>query len=321
MKTVAAFLKLIRVFNLLVTAASLSLFYYLLIVPAHQNKLFTTLLPFTNFEFVLFILSVVFVSAGGSIIHEYYEFEQDIEYKPHRPLVQGFFSLDTAMYLHAAFAFAGIGLGFYLGYSTNNFKIGYLYVICVLLLYFYSAYLKKIPLVGNIVVAALTGFVFVLLMLFEVTFLRTISFEGANYVLDMLLWQVKFYGGFIFAITFACEILKDLEDKKGDEAYGVNTFVVQFGEMAGKGLVLLVLGLVLVVLAFLMRRFIEVHAVKEFMYLTILVLIPISAAIILLFIANEEKQYVRVSLLLKIITLLGILSLPAFYFFNLPSGA
>ena len=82
-------------------------------------------------------------------------------------------------------------------------------------------------------------------MLFEVAFLRTISFEGANYVLDMLMWQVKFYGGFVFAITFACEILKDLEDKEGDKAYGVNTFVVQFGEMAGKILVVIVLSLVL----------------------------------------------------------------------------
>ena len=316
MKKVVAFFKLIRVSNLAVIALSLSFFYYLILVPAHKFKLFSTLLPFIHVDFVLFVLSVVFIAAAGNILNDYYDFAHDKEFKPDRPLAQGIFSLDAAMYIHAAFAFAGIGIGFYLGYQAGNFKVGYIYVICTLLLYIYSAYLKKIPLAGNLVVSALTGFVFVLLMLFEVTFLNTISFEGANYVLDMLLWQMKFYGGFAFLTTLAREIVKDIEDVEGDEQHGINTLPVQFGIAAAKIIVSVVLVALLAGMGFFMRGFLEANAIKEFSYLIIVVALPVVAVIIMLFMAKEQKQYARISILLKVIMLLGILSIPAFYFFN-----
>jgi len=56
-------------------------------------------------------------------------------------------------------------------------------------------------------------------------------------------------------------------------------------------------------------------------YLTISVVLPTLVSIALVFLAKEKKQYARISLLLKIIMVLGILSIQAFYFFNLPSVA
>ena len=122
MNSVVVFLKLIRAVNLFIIGLSVSLFYFLIVVPAHKYKLFTTLLPFTSFEFVLFLLSVLLIAAAGNIINDYFDFELDKEFKPQSPLATGAFSLDVAMYLHAAFAFTGIALGFYLGYKANNFK-------------------------------------------------------------------------------------------------------------------------------------------------------------------------------------------------------
>ena len=150
MKKVIAFAQLVRAGNLFIIALSISLFYYLILVPAHQFRLFTNLVPFTHFEFVLFVLSVILIAAAGNIINDYCDFELDKEFKPERPLAQGMFSLDTAMYLHAALAFAGIGIGFYLGYRADSFKIGYIYVICTIMLYVYSAFLKKVALAGNV---------------------------------------------------------------------------------------------------------------------------------------------------------------------------
>ncbi len=321
MKLITDFLKLIRFVNLFIIGLSVSLFYWLILVPAHHYKLFTSLLPFTTVEFVWFILSIVLIAAAGNIINDYFDFDLDKEFKPERPLPSVAFSLDTAMYLHAILAFAGIGLGFYLGYKANSFKIGYIYIICTLMLYVYAAFLKKTPLAGNIVVSALTGFVFVLLMLFEVNFLNTIYFKGSKYVLGILLLQVKFYGGFAFLTNLAREIVKDIEDKEGDAEHNINTLPVQFGEPVAKIAVAMVLGLLLTGLAFFMNGFIAAGAVKEFVYLSIAVVIPVVVAMVLLFLANEKKQYARISLLLKIIMLLGILSIPAFYLFNLQPAA
>jgi len=308
------FFRLIRIRNLFFIILGLTLFYYLLIVPAHVNRLHTTLLPFGKFEFFLFVVSVVCVAAAGSIIYYFLDFEKDREYQPDSPLPQGSFSLDHAIYLHALFAFTGIGLGFYLGYRANYFKIGYVYIICVLLLYLYPAYLKKIPLAGNILVAALAGFVFVLLMLFEATFLNTISFEGANFVLNMLLWQLKFYGGFVFLLIMASAALNNIADKEGDEVYNVNSFAVQFGVTGAKLLAAAILLILGAGISFFISGFISANAVKEFLYALIFVVFPVLLSIVLLFLARERQQFERIDLLLNVVLLTGLLSIPVFYF-------
>jgi 4-hydroxybenzoate polyprenyltransferase len=318
MKSISAFFKLVRGLNLLIIALSVSFFYYLILVPAHNYKLFTNLLPFTNFEFALFVLSILLIAAAGNIINDYFDFELDKEFKPYRPLPSGAFSLDTAMYMHAVCAFAGIGIGFYLGFKANNFKIGYTYIICTLMLYVYSAFLKKMPLAGNLVVSGLTAFVFVLLMLFEVKFLNTVYFENSQYVLDMLLWQVKFYGGFAFLTNLVREIVKDIEDRQGDADHNINTFAVQFGETAAKYVAIVVIVGLLGGLWFFMRGFWAAGAVREFGYLSVLVVLPLLAAIVLLIRARQQQQFAQVSRLLKVIMVLGIFSIPAFYLFNLP---
>jgi 4-hydroxybenzoate polyprenyltransferase len=316
MKKITGFIQLVRAGNLFIIALSLSLFYYLILVPAHHSKLFTNLLPFSTTEFIMFVLSVVCVAAAGNIINDYFDFELDKEFKPNRPLAQGLFSLDTAIYLHAVFAFVGIGIGFYLGYAANSFKIGYIYVICQLMLYVYSAFLKKLPLAGNVLVSALTGFVFILLMLFELQFLRLLQFEGSGYVLDVLMWQVKFYGGFAFLTNLAREIVKDIEDAEGDAAHNINTLPVQFGTGVAKAVVFAVLAVLLLGLGFFMKGFIAAGAMREFGYLAVAVVLPLLAVLVMLPMAKQQKDYSRISLILKIVMLMGILSMLAFYLFN-----
>jgi 4-hydroxybenzoate polyprenyltransferase len=313
LKTIVAFLRLSRAFNILLISLGTSLFYFFILIPVHKHKLLTTLLPFTTFEFVLFLLSVAFVAAAGSIMADYYNFERDEEFKPEKPLPQGSFTLDTAIYLHGALAFLGIGLGFYLGYRAGNYKIGYIYVICALLLYLYSGYLKKIPLAGNIVISALAGFVLVLLMLFEVTFLNTISFEGAQYVLNILLLQLKFYSAFAFAITFVHEQVTDLHDSEADDAYNIHTFAVQYGKRAAKILTFIILVVLLAGLVFVLYNLIVAKAFQESFYLVVAIGLPLIITIILLFRAEEKKQYALIRGLLKMLLFFGILSIATFY--------
>lgn len=311
-----SFFKLIRISNLFILALSLSLFYYLILVPVHFNQLGTTLVPLTNFEFVLFVLSVIFIAAAGNIINDYFDFSLDKKFKPERPLPQAKISLDQAIYLHALFAFAGIVIGFYLGWKNSITRVGFLFIISSVLLYLYSAYLKKIPLAGNIVVAALAAFPFILLLIFEVNFLHTITFENGTYVFDILKWQISFYAGFAFLTNLAREIVKDIEDREGDAEFKVNTIAVQFGENAAKISVSFVLIILLAALSFFMKTFFDSYARKEFYYLLFAVALPVLAMLVLLFSAKEKKHYSRISVFLKIIMLLGILSIPAFYYFH-----
>ena len=320
MQKLLGFLKLIRAGNLFIIALSLSLFYYLIIVPVHFNILHTTLVPFNVIEFVWFVLSVVLLAAGGNVINDYFDFELDKEFKPNRPLASGLMGLDAAMYLHMALVFSGIGIGFYLGWKNGNFHLGYLYVISALLLYIYSSFLKKMPLVGNLVVAALSAFVFVLLLGFDVDYLRLIHagnlFENTSYAIAVLILQLKFYAGFAFLTSLARELVKDIEDHTGDAEYNINTFAVQYGDTTAKWLAVVVLVILLAALGFFMQTFFQSGAYKELAYLGVAVALPVVITIGLVIMAKEQHQYARVSRLLKVIMLLGILSIPAFYWFQ-----
>ena len=317
MQKIKGFLQLIRAGNLFIIALSLSLFYYLVIIPVHHNILQTTLVPFSVIDFVLFVLSVLLLAAGGNVINDYFDFELDKEFKPKRPLPQGLMSLDTAMYLHMAFVFTGIVLGFYVGWRNGNFHLGYLYVICALLLFIYSAFLKKIPLAGNVVIAGLSAFVFVLLLSFEADYLRLIHagnlFESSEYAFAVLVLQLKFYAGFAFLTSLARELVKDIEDRAGDEAYQINTFAVAYGDTWAKWLAITMLTVLLAGLGYFMHEFFITGASKELLYLGIVVALPVVVNIGLVIRAKEQKEYALVSKLLKLIMLLGILSMPAFY--------
>jgi 4-hydroxybenzoate polyprenyltransferase len=320
MQKLYGFLKLVRAGNLFIIALGLSLFYYLVVLPVHQNILQTTLVPFSNKEFVLFVLSVILLAAGGNVINDYFDFELDKEFKPGRPLAQGLISLDAAMYLHMFFVFGGVGLGFYLGWNNGNLHLGYLYVVTALLLYVYSAFLKKIPLAGNLVVAGLSAFVFVLLLLFEADYLRLIHashlFESTPYAFAVLLEQMKFYAGFAFATSLARELIKDIEDHEGDAAYKIDTFAVQYGDIAAKWLSVIIMAALVSGLGYYMLIFYNSGAIKDMLYLTFAVAVPVIVTMVMTVIAKQPKDYARISNMLKLIMLLGILSIPAFYLFH-----
>lgn len=320
MQKLTGFLKLIRAGNLLIIALSLSLFYYLIIIPVHHNFLQTNLVPFNTMEFVLFVLSVVLLAAGGNVINDYFDFELDREFKPERPLAKGLMSLDNAMYLHMFFVFSGVGLGFYVSWNNSNIHLGYLYVVTALILYVYSAFLKKIPLAGNVVIAGLSAFVFVLLIIFEADYLRLIHaghlFENTPYAFAILLEQMKFYTGFAFTTSLARELIKDIEDREGDGVFKIDTFAVLYGNAAAKWLSVFIMAALFSGLGYYMFVFFRSGAVDDMLYLGIIVALPVIITIALTIMAKQKKDYARISAMLKVIMLLGILSIPAFYLFH-----
>ena len=320
MQKLTGFLKLIRAGNLFIIALSLSLFYYLVIIPVHHNILQTALIAFNPREFVLFVLSVLLLAAGGNVINDYFDFELDKEFKPGRPLARGLMSLDKAMYLHMFFVLGGIALGFYLGWINNNLRLGYLYVVTALLLYVYSAFLKKIPLAGNLVVAGLSAFVFILLIIFEADYLRLIHagnlYESTPYAFAVLLEQMKFYAGFAFVTSLVRELIKDIEDRDGDAAYKIDTFAVQYGDTAAKWLSIAMMTGLLVALGYYSYVFYNSGEKMDVLYMVVAVGLPVLVTILLTAMAKQKKDYALVSLILKLIMVLGILSIPAFYSFH-----
>ena len=121
------------------------------------------------------------------------------------------------------------------------------------------------------------------------------------------------YTVFAFIITWVREIIKDMEDIRGDEMFGRKTIPVVMGKPFSKYFSAF---LILVILFSLML--IQYHQRQwedwlSFFYAVTFVQFPLVAMLFFLFRAKEEKDFGRLSLLAKVIMLTGVLSMLIFH--------
>jgi len=212
-------LKLIRWPNLLVVALTQVLLGRLLYARLPARKLSQT-------DFWLLILVTVMITAGGYIINDIYDRKIDAVNRPDRVIVGRLMPKNRAITWYVVFFLAGLLPAAYLAFVIHDVAQLSIYPAAVLLLWLYAYRLKKSLLWGNVVVALFCAFVPGILLYAERDELLKIS-DPASYRLLITLFAV--YGVMAFVLTFWRELIKDLEDLKGDRAAGANTFPARFG--------------------------------------------------------------------------------------------
>jgi len=202
------FLMASRIPNLLVIGATqyLSAIFLVSDYPEKYSHL-------TSIGFFALVVSTVMIAAGGYIINDYYDQKIDMINRPKEVVVGTKFGRRMAMLSHFLLSVTGIGIGFYL-----SAKIGVIHLFSAFFLWYYSNYLRRITLIGNIVIAFLTG----------LTLLIVIVYLQRNEVL------VYVYSLFAMAIVLIREVIKDIEDVKGDSTFGVESLPVIFGIRGAK---------------------------------------------------------------------------------------
>lgn len=158
--------------------------------------------------FALFFIVTV-ICGAGNVLNDYFDQEIDAINRPDRPIPAGLVSPRGAV------CWSGLlfGMGILVSCATN----AWCFLIAVLnsvLLIAYAAKLKRMPLLGNLSVAYLSGSIFL--------------FGGAlvgpaSFAVTLPLFAITFFG------TLAREILKAAEDVEGDAAGGARTLPVLIG--------------------------------------------------------------------------------------------
>ena len=162
-------------------------------------------------------------------------------------------------------------------------------VFSITLLWFYSERFKRMPFIGNFIVSLLTGFSLLIL---------TIHFPVNRHL-------VFIYAVFSFFISLIREIVKDMEDIKGDEAHGCRTLPIIWGIRRTKSF------LYLVILMFVTTLFVLARALDNnvLIILFFLLLIPIAWLSASLARADTRRDFKHISGLCKIIMLLGLITM------------
>lgn len=273
------FLKLIRLPNLLIVFLAQFMAAYFL-VDAHD----TFFAYFADTKLWLLIISTLLITAAGYIINDYYDVKIDFINKPDRVLVGNSFKRRVALLLHSIFNLVAVAIGFALSYT-----IGLINLIATFCLWLYSNQLKRLPLVGNLMVAILTG--------------ASIALVGVLYGQNEFL--VNTYALFSMGITLIREIVKDMEDMKGDSTHGCKTLPIIWGYRKTKNFIYFISFLFVASLFYLATLLANTILIYYFLFLS-----PVFIFFIYkLYYADTTKGYLFLSNYCKMIMLSGILSM------------
>lgn len=308
-----SFLNLIRWPNLLIIILSMSLLLFFIIAPGLGIKVFSSGLSFG--EFTLLIFSTLLIAIGGYIINDISDINTDTINKPGKNMIESVFSIEVANTIYWVTTVVGILSGVLLSYLINQINFGLIFLFCAGLLWFYSQKYQCQPLVGNIVIAFLSALSFGLVWLFEFYALSNNAevFVVVQSNFPIVNRLVIIYMGFAFVVSLLREVIKDMEDYKGDNRFGCITFTVKYGIRASKILALLVAYVSLFATLYIQYSFLNAGTlilVGAFFLIDILFIVIIS----LLHKASSKLNFKKISLLIKILMIYGILTMILFYF-------
>lgn len=263
--------------------------------------------------FILLVISLLFIVAGGYVINDYFDVEIDKINKPDKLIVSRVFSENVTKFFYITLTFLGLLSGLLSSIMILNSKFYLLFAILFLLvcmLYSYSAYYKKKLIVGNLIVSVSVAFAVFLPWLFEILYLsnNTLILYAVGDTLMLTLPYVLIYTIFAFFMTMMREIIKDAEDFKGDLVTRCRTIPIVLG-IKKMNIILgfIVFLLCAVILYYQMVLYYQHSYFALSIMFIIWITLPIS--IIKLFNKKVEIDYHNYSVFLKIIMLLGVLSM------------
>jgi len=293
------FLNFIRWKNVIMISLIMFLIKYVLFEKFELN------ITLDAMHYALLTLSTLCVAIAGYIINDIYDVEADRINKPHRLYVGKKLPRASAYHLFIGFNSAGLLIGMYLSYYVGHTSYFIIYVITSLLLYQYAKYLKKKFLVGNILVSFTVFLSIILPVVFDLLPVTNALNEAGQLIAVRL---VGLFGIFGFFLTFLREVVKDLEDTEGDEAIGARTVPIVMGAKKTKALVSTVAVILCLSVVFFAYILLEMGLYAP-VYLSIFVATPLVYFTIDLWRAQDKKQLHRSSAILKVIMLLGTLTL------------
>jgi 4-hydroxybenzoate polyprenyltransferase len=276
---VIGFLRLVRVQNLMIVVLTQFLARIFLVGPRLDWR--QLLLDPTIW---LLSSSTVCIAAAGYIINDYFDVKIDLINKPDRVVIGRYLRRRVAIGTHQLLNLIGCLIGLYL--SKWVFLLD---VFCVALLWLYSAKFKRQPLIGNVAVSLLTALSLIVLAVYYQQNAR------------MLL----IYAVFSFGISLIREIIKDMQDIRGDARFGCRTLPIVWGLRRTKYLLYVLVASLILTMFLITDSLANLHLNLIFLIL----LIPIGWLIYQLVRADTRRDFGYLSNLCKLIMLMGVISM------------
>lgn len=281
---------------------------YAVITPILRFNGLTVATPL--WSLMLLVLGTVLITMGGYIINDYFDTKIDEINKPHKVLVGKAISRQKVIMMHQVITGLGMLCGLVVAWHTRSITIGMIFIFIPGLLWFYSTAYKRQFLVGNLIVGLITAFVPMVVALLEQSYLvMTYGEELIRYgvVADIYKW-VGFFAIFAFCLTILREMVKDLQDEKGDRELECRTVPIVLGANGAKVIITILSALLIFAVGYLV--FVHISYSSDSLMSNFLLYGICGSLLFFVFVlikAQSPKDYAFVQNILKLIMLAGVL--------------
>lgn len=271
--------------------------------------------PLGHFEFLLLVLVTCLIAAGGYIINDHFDVNTDHRNKPGKNMLAGKISVRKALRVYYAINTLAVICGFYLAHAAAFYQLGLIFLAIIGLLWFYSSRYQRTPFWGNLIVALLSAMVILIVWLFEYFMLLNNANDFVSVInqLDTITNYVWAYALFAFMTSLFREMLKDIQDMKGDMETGYRTLPVILGLNASRRIISFVIILTMALLALSQWYLYSRGLILPFWYLLLAVQTLLMYLLYLIARTVNNEDYSLLSNTAKIIMLAGILSMELIY--------
>jgi 4-hydroxybenzoate polyprenyltransferase len=233
---------------------------------------------------LMLVLASAVAIAGGYIINNFYDSEKDLINRPRKSMLDRLVSQRTKLSVYFVLNFMSVVFASYVSFRAVIFFSAYIFGI-----WLYSHKFKRITGLGNIIAAMLSVTPFFAVFIYYSNF-DTVIFVHAT---------------FLFLLLWMREVVKDLENLKGDLTLNYKTVPVVFGENPAKGLITTLCISTLIPIILLLTYY-EVGYMDYYFYASGLALIGF---LVVLWRSKRKLHYLILHGLLKGIIVLGVFSI------------
>lgn len=283
---IASLFSVVRGYNIPVIVLAQYLSAIFILSPKSMGALQVLLDP----NVFILVLASSFAIASGYIINNFYDSAKDLINRPRKSMLDRLVSQQTKLYVYFSLNFLTVLIAAFV-----SWRVALFYSIYIFLIWFYSHKLKKFPIVGNLTAAFLAVYPFFGILIYFFKRERYNPYEIETGI-------VFSHAAFLFLLLLVREIVKDLENIRGDLANDYQTLPVRFGETSAK-IVVAVLCALTIFPVYLLTDVYEVGYMDLYFYLCLGVLLFFVP---MLWRAENQKQFLRLHNLLKFLIIAGV---------------
>ena len=240
-----------------------------------------------NLKLFYLVLATAFSTAAGYIINNFYDAEKDKINRPKKFLLEHLLSQQSQLVLY--FLLNGATL---IAAGAASFKAILFFTVYIFGIWIYSSSLKRLFWISNLFATLLAIIPF---------FAVTIYFKNFEAV-------VIYHASFLFLLILIRDIVKDLQNYKGDWVHSYQTLPIVFGNLKTKIIVSALIFLNSVPIFLLIQS--HLGLMTYYFYFSIPYLLFV---LVLLWIGSTQKMYLWIHNLLKILILLGVIGIYFMY--------